>query len=127
MQPRDFVKLFGGMAASWPLVARAQQLAMPVIGLLSSASPKDYAPMIAAFWKSLGEAGYVEGQNVSVEYLWADDQYDRLPALAADVSAPGKRDCYGNHSGGTCRKVRHQNDTDRLRDWGRSRSYGTCR
>ena len=85
MQRRDFVRLFGGMAASWPLVARAQHSAMPVIGLLSSASSKDYAPMIAAFRKSLGETGYVEGQYVGVEYLWADDQYDRLPTLAADL------------------------------------------
>lgn len=58
---------------------------MPVIGLLSSAGSKDYAPMIAAFRKSLGEAGFIEGKNVSIEYLWADDQYERLPALAAEL------------------------------------------
>ena len=85
MQRRDLIRLFGGMAASWPLVARAQLSAMPVIGLLSSAGSKDYAPMIAAFLKSLGEAGFIEGQNVSIEYMWADDQYERLPALAAEL------------------------------------------
>jgi putative ABC transport system substrate-binding protein len=85
MQRRDFVRLFGGAAASWPLVARAQPPAMPAIGLLSSAGSKDYVPMIAAFRKSLGEAGFLEGQNVSIEYLWAEDQYERLPALAAEL------------------------------------------
>jgi putative tryptophan/tyrosine transport system substrate-binding protein len=83
MQRRKFIAALGGTALTWPFAASAQ--AIPVIGLLSSASSHDYAPMIAAFRKSLGEAGFVEGQNVKIEYVWADEHYDRLPALAADL------------------------------------------
>jgi putative ABC transport system substrate-binding protein len=84
VQRREFIGALAATAAALPLVARAQQ-AMPIIGILSSASSRDYAPMIMAFRKGLGEAGFVEDQNVKIEYFWADEQYDRLPALAADL------------------------------------------
>jgi putative ABC transport system substrate-binding protein len=82
---REFITLLGGAAASWPLGANAQQPAMPTIGLLSSVTARQWAPFIAAFVQGLNEAGFVEGQNVAIEQRWAEGQYDRLPAMAADL------------------------------------------
>src|SRR5215469_13750907 len=85
MRRREFITLIGSVATAWPLPARAQQAALPVVGVVSGQSPHSEERNATAFYKSLSEAGYIDGQNVTVEYHWVEGHYDRLPAVMADL------------------------------------------
>src|SRR6476659_3098340 len=85
MRRRDFLSVLSGAVVVWPFAGRAQQLTMPVIGFLNSGSPGPYRHLVAGFQQGLKESGYVEGENVVIEYRWAEGHYDQLPAMAADL------------------------------------------
>src|SRR5262245_39673486 len=86
MKRREFIKLIGSAVAGWPLAARAQQPLIPVVGWLGAAAPGPFTHLVEAFRRGLGEEGFVEGRSVTIEYRWAENRYEQLPALAAELA-----------------------------------------
>ncbi len=105
MRRRDFLSSVGGAALAWPLAARAQQPALPVVGFLRSTGADGFAHFVAAFRKGLNEAGYVEGRNVAVDFRWAEDRHDRLPALVADLIRRQAAVIVANHNAALAAKA----------------------
>src|SRR5262245_51467326 len=93
MRRRGFIILLGSAVTAWPLAARAQQAAIPVVGFLHAGTPSAFASLVTAFHEGLDTAGYVEGRSVAIEYRWAENHYERLPALLRIVHQAKKEDC----------------------------------
>ena len=129
MRRRDFIKAIAGSAAAWPLSARAQQPGLPVVGFLHSTSAGPNTGAVSAFREGLKQAGYVEGQNVAIEFRWAEGHYDRLPALATDLVR--ERVAVIAALGGTgicnCSQGGNLNNTGRVRHWRGPSKAGPCR